>query len=229
MRQTKTGRNAGYFLPPPPHAASFAPPSFPSSFQPFLRHSLPLYLFLTPFAAIFVVQTGYLHTVSTVVARSCTGACCRNATGCCDSPHVPLIKPGNGTPVWCSSIERTAGPICTASIYIPRFTELEGRAILSIEVEQIDFDARSEFISSIIVAGKKIGDVFHPKQENSCGHLSRILDYEVPLHVYGNQFVSISTSEDVNDRFLSQNCNGKSLNARITLSIHLRRLFFPLR
>ena len=108
--------------------------------------------------------------------------------------------------------------MCNASIYIPRFTELEGRVMLSIEVEQIDFDARSEFISSIIIAGKKIGDVFHPKQENSCGHLSRILDYEVPLHVYGNQFVSISTSEDVNDRFLSQNCNGKSLNARITLS-----------
>jgi hypothetical protein len=129
-----------------------------------------------------------------------------------------LIKPGIGTPVWCSSIERTAGPICTASIYIPRFTELEGRAILSIEVEQIDFDARSEFISSILVAGKKIGDVFHPKQENSCGHFSRILDYEVPLHVHGNQLVSISTSADVNDRFLSQNCNGKSLNARITLS-----------
>ena len=159
-----------------------------------------------------------LDMIDTVVERSCQGACCRDVTGCCTSQMEPFLNPSIDTQFWCSSFERTAAPVCNASVYIPRFTEFQGRVMLSIEVEQIDFDAPTEFISSIVIAGQKIGDVFHPKQDNHCGHFSKVLHYEVPLHVYGNQYVSISTSADVNDRFHSQNCNGKSVNARITLS-----------
>ena len=169
--------------------------------------------------------TGDNAGVTSVDARgvrsNSAGACCRNVTNCCTSPPTPSLAQDSArlipTQFWCSSSEKTAAPKCDRFVQIPRFTEFESRVVLHVDVEQIDFDSEAEFITSIMMNGTKIGGIFRP-QGNRCGAFTRVLSYEVPLHLFGYVQLQIKTSQNVNNQFVSQNCHGKSLNAQITLS-----------
>ena len=154
------------------------------------------------------------------MTRTTTGSCCGNATGCCATAsdanlpshlHEPLVA-------WCSSESPSPAPSCHTSVYVPHFTEFESRVVLSIDVELIDLESPSEYLTSITIGGHEVRRNAVPEPRgHQCGAYARVYSYEVPVDVYGRVNISIHTSASVNDRFHSQNCNGKSVNARVEM------------